>query len=56
MQTMSVVPSREDSWERVAHDTGMRSFVLNIREAGLHDNRLKRALEEQRLERFIGVI
>ncbi|KFY14840.1 hypothetical protein V491_05888 [Pseudogymnoascus sp. VKM F-3775] len=56
MQTMSVVPSREDSWERVAHDTGMRSFVLNIREAGLHDERLKRALEEQRLVRFIGVI
>lgn len=56
MQTMSVVPSREDSWERVAHDTGMRSFVLNIREAGLHDERLKRTLEEQRLQRFIGVI
>ena len=56
METMDVVPSRADSWERVAHDTGLDSFVLNIRDAGLHDERLKRKLEEQKMERFIGVI
>ncbi|KFY89458.1 hypothetical protein V500_05656 [Pseudogymnoascus sp. VKM F-4518 (FW-2643)] len=56
METMDVVPSRADSWERVAHDTGLDSFVLNIRDAGLHNERLKRKLEEQKMERFIGVI
>ncbi|KFY22548.1 hypothetical protein V493_06519 [Pseudogymnoascus sp. VKM F-4281 (FW-2241)] len=56
MQTMNVVPSRPDSWERVAHDTGLDTFLLNIRDAGLHNETLKKELEKQKLERFIGVI
>lgn len=56
MQIMDVVPSRSDSWERQAHETGLERFVLNIREASSNDEDLKAGLMEQRLERFIGVI
>jgi erythromycin esterase-like protein len=56
MEVMNVVPSRPDSWERQAHDTGFRSFVLNIREASKNDESLKEELMKQKLERFIGVI
>jgi erythromycin esterase-like protein len=49
MQVKPVVPSRSDSHERLCHDTGQPSFLLDLREPPSF------ALEE-RLERFIGVI
>lgn len=56
VNVMDVVPSRPDSWERQAHDTGLESFILNIREASSNDEQVKEELLQQRLERFIGVI
>ncbi|KAJ5654337.1 hypothetical protein N7490_001340 [Penicillium lividum] len=56
MQIMDVRPSREDSWEIIAHDTGVPSFLLDLRRDYL-DPILRAALaRETRLERFIGVI
>jgi erythromycin esterase-like protein len=49
-----VNPSRDDSYERLAHDSGVPRFLLDLRE-GVHDP-LRRELLEERLERFIGVI
>jgi erythromycin esterase-like protein len=49
MQVKKVLPSRSDSHERLCHDTGIPSFLLDLRQS------LPFALEE-RLERFIGVI
>jgi protein-L-isoaspartate(D-aspartate) O-methyltransferase len=54
MQVKRVNPSRPDSYERLAHDSGERRFLLDMRE-GFHDD-LRRRLVEPRLERFIGVI
>jgi erythromycin esterase-like protein len=54
MQVKRVNPSRPDSYERLAHDSGERRFLLDMRE-GVHDD-LRRRLVEPRLERFIGVI
>jgi erythromycin esterase-like protein len=53
-QIMDVIPSRPDSYERVMHDTGIPSFLLDMRE-GRQDPTLLRALTKPRLERFIGV-
>ena len=53
---MNVMPSRHDSWERQAHDTGLKSFVLDICRASQQDERLREELARDRLERFIGVI
>lgn len=57
MQVMTVRPSRADSWERVAHDTGIPRFWLDLR-PGQIDRKLAVAMEAEsnRLERFIGVI
>lgn len=55
MQVMKVNPSREDSWERVAHDTGLGRFLVDMRE-GHCDEQTRRQLAANRLERFIGVI
>lgn len=56
MEVMKVRPSRDDSWEIVAHDTGVPSFVLDLRRDRI-DPVLRSALaDEQRLQRFIGVI
>ncbi|KAJ5183514.1 hypothetical protein N7492_001130 [Penicillium capsulatum] len=56
MQVMNVNPSRDDSWEIVAHDTGIPSFLLDLRRTRL-DPALRLALSgEYRLQRFIGVI
>ena len=52
MEVKRVRPSREDSYERVCHDAGVESFLLDMR----RDDGLRRRLAEQRLERFIGVI
>ncbi|KAJ5085768.1 hypothetical protein N7532_010539 [Penicillium argentinense] len=56
MEVMDVNTSRDDSWERVAHETGVPSFVVDFRR-GQIDTRLRSAMAaENRLERFIGVI
>jgi protein-L-isoaspartate(D-aspartate) O-methyltransferase len=53
MQVKTVRPSMEGSYERVSHDAGVERFLLDVRGAG---QELRAALEEPRLERFIGVI
>jgi len=55
MRIKSVRPSLLESYERVAHDSEVPSFLLDLRE-GERDERLTSALMEPRLERFIGVI
>jgi erythromycin esterase-like protein len=57
MDIMDVVPSRSDSWEYVAHSTGISSFLLDFR-PGYADPNLRKAFAEERahLERFIGVL
>ncbi|KAJ5748303.1 uncharacterized protein N7511_009999 [Penicillium nucicola] len=46
----------DDSWEIIAHDTEVPSFVLDLRQNRI-DTSLRAALAaEQRLQRFIGVI
>lgn len=56
MQIMNVLPSRGDSWEILAHNTGVPSFLLDLRKD--HADPALRALIslEKRLQRFIGVI
>lgn len=54
MEVKPVVPSRPDSYERIAHDAGVPRFLLDLREGRNDDAR--RALLDARLERFIGVI
>lgn len=55
MEIMGVNPSRPDSYERLMHDSGIPSFMLDLRE-GCMDGDLRNSLMERRLERFIGVI
>lgn len=56
MEVMAVRPSRRDSWEMVAHQTGVPIFLLDLRHDRI-DPALRAALSaENRLERFIGVI
>ncbi|SDY86965.1 protein-L-isoaspartate(D-aspartate) O-methyltransferase [Citreimonas salinaria] len=52
MEIKRVRPSREDSYERLCHDAGGGRFLLDLS----RDPALRRRLEKQRLERFIGVI
>jgi erythromycin esterase-like protein len=54
MKIKRINPSRADSYERLAHDSGVDQFLLDLRE-GVHDE-LRNQLKENRLERFIGVI
>lgn len=54
MEIKRVNPSRPDSYERLAHDSGIPRLLLDLR-AGRHDT-LRERLMEPRLERFIGVI
>jgi erythromycin esterase-like protein len=54
MEIMNVVPSRPDSYERLAHDAGVSSFLLDLREE--QGGRVREPLLQSRLERFIGVI
>lgn len=57
VEVMKVRPSRNDSWEMLAHDTGISSFVLDLRRDKINqDLRTALAAENNRLERFIGVI
>jgi erythromycin esterase-like protein len=53
MRIKTVNPSRPDSYERAAHETGIPRFLLDLR--GL-DESLRAKLAARRLERFIGVI
>jgi erythromycin esterase-like protein len=55
MKIKRVRPSLADSHERVAHDTGITRFLLDLRE-GEVGRELRESLMEPRLERFIGVI
>ena len=54
MEVKQVRPSHADSYERVCHDSGVASFLLDLR-VRTHDA-LRRRLLESRMERFIGVI
>ena len=53
MEVKKVRPSLAGSYERVSHDSAVGRFLLDLRSAQSH---LRDALEEPRLERFIGVI
>jgi protein-L-isoaspartate(D-aspartate) O-methyltransferase len=54
MEVKRVNPSRPDSYERLAHDSGVARFLLDLREG--HADPVRAGLMEPRLERFIGVI
>jgi erythromycin esterase-like protein len=51
MEVKEVRPSLEGSYERLCHETGLASFLLDPNLA-----KVREALMEPRLERFIGVI
>jgi erythromycin esterase-like protein len=53
MQVKAVRPSRDDSYERLCHDSGVGRFLLDLKAA---PDSLRRDLAAWRLERFIGVI
>ncbi|KAE8441327.1 hypothetical protein EG329_005522 [Mollisiaceae sp. DMI_Dod_QoI] len=55
MQVMNVNHSLPDSVENLAHETGIPSFLLDLRK-GHCDEDLRIELMKKRLERFIGVI
>ena len=55
MKIKPVRPSLPDSYERMAHESGVERFLLDLRE-GERDERLAAELMAPRLERFIGVI
>jgi erythromycin esterase-like protein len=55
MKIMNVLPSLPNSYEFLAHQTGIKSFFLDLRE-GKCDDILRQDLMKKRLERFIGVI
>jgi erythromycin esterase-like protein len=54
MEIKQVNLSRPDSYERLAHDSGIGCFLLDLRAS--KNDALIEALREPRLERFIGVI
>ncbi len=53
MRVKKVRPSLADSHERMAHDSGIERFLLDLRDL---PPELRGGLAEPRLERFIGVI
>jgi erythromycin esterase-like protein len=53
-EPMEVRPSLPGSYERLCHDSGIESFLLDLRQGANED--AAAALAEPRLERFIGVI
>jgi len=55
MKVKRVRPSLAESHERMAHDSGVERFLLDLRDGEVGRD-LREALEEPRLERFIGVI
>jgi erythromycin esterase-like protein len=54
METKRVNPSRPDSYELLAHNSGVGRFLLDLRE-GVNE-KLRYRLLAPLLERFIGVI
>jgi protein-L-isoaspartate(D-aspartate) O-methyltransferase len=54
MQVMRVQSSRPDSYERIAHDSGVPAFLLHLRDP--HRDELREELADPRLERAIGVV
>ncbi|KAF1814645.1 putative erythromycin esterase [Eremomyces bilateralis CBS 781.70] len=55
MRIKTVKESREDSYERVMHATGVPAFLLDLRDTP-ENAAVRQALGQQRRERFIGVI
>ena len=55
MEIKRVRPSLPESHERMAHDSGVESFLLDLREGEIGRD-LREGLTEPRIERFIGVI
>ncbi|KAF4989451.1 hypothetical protein FGRMN_9116 [Fusarium graminum] len=55
LQIMKVQPGLPDSYEELMHATGVGNFMLDLRR-GKCDDKLREALSERRLERFIGVL
>lgn len=55
MEVMRVRPSRADSYEHLTLATGLPRLLLDLR-PGVLDDELRGALDQPRLERFIGVI
>ena len=54
MEVKEVRPSRADSYERLCHDTGIKRFLLDLREG--RNDAARAALLDPKRERFIGVI
>jgi protein-L-isoaspartate(D-aspartate) O-methyltransferase len=54
MQVKRVNPSMPESYERLSHDSGVSSFLLDLREG--QNRQVAGKLMEPHLERFIGVI
>ncbi|MGH7449020.1 MAG: erythromycin esterase family protein, partial [Longimicrobiales bacterium] len=54
MQVMAVRPSHPRSYEQLAHESGVRNFLLPLRQPA--DTALREQLLAERLERAIGVI
>jgi protein-L-isoaspartate(D-aspartate) O-methyltransferase len=54
MEQMVVRPSREDSYERLCHDSEVPAFMLHLREPRRQESRDE--LFAPRLERAIGVV
>lgn len=54
LEVKAIRPSLPGSYERLAHESGVPRFLLDLRK-GNHEP-LRRELREPRLERFIGVI
>ncbi|KAI0376609.1 erythromycin esterase-domain-containing protein [Hypomontagnella monticulosa] len=55
MRIMRIQPALYGSYEQLMHATGIGNFVLDMRN-GQCNRRLREALKEQRLERYIGVV
>ena len=53
MEVKQVRPSMRGSYEEASHEAGVERYLLDLRGAS---GGLREALEEPRLERFIGVI
>jgi protein-L-isoaspartate(D-aspartate) O-methyltransferase len=56
MEVKEVRPSLPGSYERLCHDSGVKRFLLDMREDSGVNGEAVEALLEPRLERFIGVI
>jgi protein-L-isoaspartate(D-aspartate) O-methyltransferase len=54
MERMRVRPARDDSYERLCHDSGVPAFLLPLRAPARGE--LRAELAEPRLERAIGVV